>query len=134
VTVRPAAARWDDWRVSPFSLSVAVHKSTGTPVVRLAGEVDVTTRGLEVVLGVLAAKRPRLLLVDLSRLAFIDCAALGMVLRAQGELRAAGCELALAGPSGGVARLLDLTGTGQVAGVYASADEAAAAAADRAVV
>jgi anti-anti-sigma factor len=120
--------------VSPFSLSFAVHKSTGTPVVRLAGEVDVTTRGLEVVLGVLAAKRPRLLLVDLSRLAFLDCAALGMVLRAQTELRASGCELALAGPSGEVVRLLDLTGAGKVAGVYASADEATAASAERAAV
>lgn len=114
--------------MSLLSLSVAVHKSTGAPVVRLAGEVDVTTRGLEVVLGVLAAKRPRLLLVDVSALAFIDCAALGVVLRARRELGAAGCELALAGPSGEVARLLDLTGAGQVTQVYASADEAAAAA------
>ncbi|HEY0932846.1 MAG TPA: STAS domain-containing protein [Trebonia sp.] len=114
--------------MSLLSLSVAVHQSTGAPVVRLAGEVDVTTRGLEVVLGVLAAKRPRLLLVDVSALAFIDCAALGVVLRARRELGAAGCELALAGPSGEVARLLDLTGAGQVTQVYASADEAAAAA------
>ena len=133
-TVRAAAGGCDDWRVSPFSLSFAAHKSTGVPVVRLSGEVDVTTRGLEVMLGVLAAKRPRLLLVDLSGLAFLDCAALGVVLRAQAELRAAGCELTLAGPSGEVARLLELTGARQVAVVYASADEAAAAAADRAVV
>ena len=113
--------------MSLLSLSVAVNKSTGAPVVRLAGEVDVTTRGLEVVLGVLAAKKPRLLLVDLSALAFIDCAALHVILRAHRELQAAGCELAMAGPSGTVARLLDLTGAGQMAGVYASADEAAAA-------
>jgi anti-sigma B factor antagonist len=105
-------------------LSVIVHKSTGTPVIRLAGEVDVTTRGLGTVVGTLAARRPRLLLVDVAALAYIDCAALGVILRAHAELRAAGCELALVSPSGRVARVLDLTGADVP--VCGSADEAAA--------
>jgi anti-sigma B factor antagonist len=112
--------------VSLLSLSVVAHKSTGTPVVRLAGEVDVTTRGLGTVVGTLAAKRPRLLLVDVSALAFIDCAALGVVMRAHDELRAVGCDLALVGPAGRVARVLDLTGADQVIPVCGSVEEAAA--------
>ena len=92
----------------PFSVSVTAH--AGTPVVALAGEADVTARAaLGDVLAAEAARRPRLLVVDLSALRFIDSAALHVILQAHKDLRAAGCALALAGASGGVARVLELT-------------------------
>lgn len=93
-------------------------------VVRLAGEADVTTRELGDVLGAEAAKRPRLLLVDLSALTFIDSAALHEIVRAHRRLRADGGRLALVSPSPSVARVLQLSALDQVIPVHASADEA----------
>jgi hypothetical protein len=54
--------------VTELSVSVSVEDREGgsRTVVRLAGEADVTTRALAEVLGAEAAKKPRLLLVDLS--------------------------------------------------------------------
>ncbi len=93
-------------------------------MLRLVGEADVTTRVLAEVLGAEAAKKPRLLLVDLSGLAFIDSATLHEIVRAYRRLRADGCLLALVSPSPGVARVLQLSALDQVIPVYASAEEA----------
>jgi anti-anti-sigma factor len=95
-------------------------------VVRLAGEADVTTRALAEVLGAEAAKKPRLLLVDVSGLTFIDSAALHEIVRAHRELRAEGCLLALVGPSREVSRILELSALDQVLSVHATAEEAGA--------
>ena len=93
-------------------------------VVRLVGEADVTTRVLTEVLDAEAAKKPRLLLVDVSGLAFIDSAALHEIVRAHRRLRADGCALALVNPSPAVARVLQLSALDQLIPVHASAEEA----------
>ena len=93
-------------------------------MVRLVGEADVTTRVLTEVLDAEAAKKPRLLLVDVSGLAFIDSAALHQIVRAHRRLRADGCVLALVSPSPGVARVLQLSALDQVIPVHASVEEA----------
>ena len=107
-------------------LSVIVeHHEAGSPiVVRLVGEADVTTHALAEVLTVETAKKPRLLLVDLSGLEFVDSAALHQLVRAHRKLRADGCALALVGPTGAVARIIQLTALDQVFRVYASFEEA----------
>ncbi len=92
-------------------------------MVRLVGEADVTTRALAEVLGREAAKRPRLLLVDVSALTFIDSAALHEIVRVHRKLRADGCLLALVSPNRAVARVLALSALDQVIPVYASAEE-----------
>jgi anti-anti-sigma factor len=74
-------------------------------VVRLAGEADVTTHALGEALRAEAANRPALLLVEMSGLRFIDSSALNAILRVHEDLLATGCELALVGPSGSVARV-----------------------------
>ena len=76
--------------VTELSVSVSVEDREGgsRTVVRLAGEADVTTRALAEVLGAEAAKKPRLLLVDLSGLAFIDSAALHQIVQAHRKFRA----------------------------------------------
>ena len=63
--------------VTELSVSVSVEDREGgsRTVVRLAGEADVTTPALAEVLDAEAAKKPRLLLVDVSGLTFIDSAA-----------------------------------------------------------
>ena len=93
--------------------------------VRLAGEADATTGALPEVLGAEAAKRPRLLLIEMSRLTFIDSSALSVILLTHRELDRTGGLLALVSPSPAVARVLQLVGADQVIPVYGSADEAA---------
>ena len=107
-------------------LSVIVdHREAGSPiVVRLAGEADVTTHALAEVLTVETAKKPRLLLVDLCDLEFVDSNALHQFVRAHRKLRADGGALALVGPTGAVARIIQLTALDQVFRVYASFEEA----------
>jgi anti-anti-sigma factor len=109
--------------VTELSVSVSVEDREGgsRTVVRLAGEADVTTRALAEILGAEAAKKPRLLLVDVSGLTFIDSAALHQIVQAHRKLRADGCRLELVGPSPVVARILQLSAIDQVIPVRASA-------------
>ena len=92
-------------------------------MLRLVGEADLTTRALAEVLTAEAAKKPRLLLVDMSGLTFIDSAALHEIVRAHRKLRADGCLLALVSPSPIVARILQLSGLDQVLPIRASAQD-----------
>jgi anti-sigma B factor antagonist len=109
--------------VTELSVSVSVEDREGgsRTVVRLAGEADVTTWALAEVLGAEAAKKPRLLLVDVSGLTFIDSAALHQIVQVHRKLRADGCRLELVGPSPAVARILQLSAIDQVIPVRASA-------------
>lgn len=103
------------------------ERADGSPtVVRLAGEADVTSRALAEVLGAETAKKPRLLLVDVSALTFIDSAALHEIVRAHRKVGADGGRLALVGPTLAVARILQLSALDQVIPVLASAEEAGA--------
>ena len=112
--------------VTELLVSVSTEDGTGgsRTVVRLVGEADVTTRVLTEVLDAEAAKKPRLLLVDVSGLAFIDSAALHEIVRAHRRLRADGCALALVNPSPALARVLQLSALDQLIPVHASAEEA----------
>lgn len=106
-------------------LSVSVEDTEGGPtVMRLAGEADVTTGALAEALSAEASKKPRLLLVDLSALTFIDSAALHQLVRAYRKVGADGGRLALIGANGAVARVLQLSALDQVLPTYASAEEA----------
>jgi anti-sigma B factor antagonist len=109
--------------VTELSVSVSVEDREGglRTVVRLAGEADVTTPALAEVLDAEAAKKPRLLLVEVSGLTFIDSAALHQIVQAHRKLRADGCRLELVGPSREVARILQLSAIDQVIPVRASA-------------
>jgi anti-sigma B factor antagonist len=111
-----------------LTVSVAEAGAPGGPctVMRLAGEADVTTTQLGAALEAEVAKRPRVLLVEMSALTFIDSAAIHEVVRAHRQLSGEGRTLALVSPSGLVARVLSLTGLDQVIHVYQSLDEAMA--------
>jgi anti-sigma B factor antagonist len=114
--------------VTELSVSVSEENREGgsRTVVRLVGEADATTGALAEVLDTEAAKKPRLLLVDTSELAFIDSAALHVIVRAHRKLRADGCLLALVSPSRVVTRVLQLSAIDQVIPVHTSAEEAGA--------
>jgi anti-sigma B factor antagonist len=99
---------------------------SGRTVVRLAGEADVTTRALAEVLSVEASKKPRVLLVDVSELSYVDSAALHELVLAHRRLKANGDLLALVGANGAVARILQLSALDQVLPIYANAEDAGA--------
>jgi anti-sigma B factor antagonist len=108
--------------VTELSVSVSVENCEGSSrtVVRLVGEADVTTPALAEILAAETAKKPRLLLVDISGLTFIDSAALHEIVQAHRKLRADGRELALIGPTQAVARILQLSALDQVIPVRAT--------------
>jgi anti-sigma B factor antagonist len=110
--------------VTELSVSVETSEPGSPIVVRLAGEADVTTKALAEALTAETAKQPRLLLVNVSQLTFIDSAALQEFSRANRKLRADGGQLALVGPTGAVARIIQLTALDQVFPVYATVEEA----------
>jgi anti-sigma B factor antagonist len=70
--------------------------------------------------------REHCVIVDLEALEFIDCAALRALVSARQRARQAGGEVLLAAPAGAIARMLDLTGLGELLGVHASVASAVA--------
>jgi stage II sporulation protein AA (anti-sigma F factor antagonist) len=93
-------------------------------VLRLAGEADLTCTGLRDALTAEVARRPRLLLVDMSAVTFIDSGATQMIIAAYQVFNHEGGTLALVSPAPAVARVLQLTGVSELITVYGSVDEA----------
>jgi anti-sigma B factor antagonist len=97
-------------------------------VMRLAGEADLSATELRDALAAELAGSPRLLLLDMSAMTFIDSGATQMIVAAYRVAGAGRAALALLRPSDPVARVLGLMGVDQLIGVYGSVDEAVAAA------
>lgn len=108
-------------------VTATARESAGGPfrLVELIGEADVTSRQLKAVLDAEVAAGPILLVVDLSRLTFMDSWALQTILAANRDLRAAGGAMALARPPVVVRRLLELSGADKLVAVHASVQDAA---------
>jgi anti-sigma B factor antagonist len=115
--------------VTELSIAVTVPAAEdgACTVVHLAGEADITSHSLRDVLAAETAKRPRLLLVEMGALRFIDSAALEMIINAHHRVQRDGGTAALVHPDSAVARVLELTGVDQMIPVYGSVDEAIAA-------
>lgn len=81
------------------------------PVLRLRGELDVTGKDLlEDAISTAVGSRPRTLAIDLSGLAYMDCAGASVLGRTHDLLAAWPAELLVTGAQPIVARLLDLMG------------------------
>ena len=117
----------DTRKVNDLVATATARDSAEGPfrLVELAGEADVTSRCLKDVLDAEVANRPVLLVVDLSRLTFMDSWALQVILAANRDLRAAGGTLALARPPLAVRRLLELSGADKLVDVHANVEDAA---------
>jgi anti-anti-sigma factor len=115
--------------VADLVVSATVKDAVQGParLVELSGEADVTSWQLEDVLGAEVVGRPPLLVVDLSRLTFIDAWALRVILAVGERLRRAGGVLALAGPSGEVRRLIELFRADRLVPVHSNVREASPA-------
>jgi anti-anti-sigma factor len=119
-------AGWDTRTVTELVVSTSAGQSADGPfrLVELVGEADMTSLRLKEVMDAEAAACPRLLLVDMSRLTFMDSSALHVILAAWKKLNGAGSVLALVGPSGPVRRVLELSGADSMVGIYDSVQEA----------
>jgi anti-sigma B factor antagonist len=95
-------------------------------VIQLVGEADVSTRAMSEAFDAEVAKKPRLLVVDLSGLSFIDSSALSVIMRTFRALQRDGSALALVSPSPAVARILQLIDIARMIPVYPSLEEATA--------
>lgn len=112
-----------------LTTSVRTVDSAADPytLVTLSGEADVTNSGaLHDVLDAEVAKQPRMMVIDLGELRFMDSSALHVILRANRSMDRHGGVLALARPAETVARMLRLTAADQLIPVYSSVAEATA--------
>jgi anti-sigma B factor antagonist len=114
--------------VAELAVSVTVHDGEAGPctVIQLVGEADASTHEMSNVFDAEVAKRPRLLVVDLSGLSFIDSSALGVIMRTYRALHSDGGTLALVSPSPAVARILQLIDIAHMISVYPTLGEATA--------
>jgi anti-sigma B factor antagonist len=93
----------------PGTLTVAVESDDTAHVVRIAGELDVNTRGdVDAVLAGLS-KPPLIVILEVSDLVFIDSTGLKSVLNEHRRAREAGYEFVLVGALGPVRETLRLT-------------------------
>lgn len=97
------------WALAPFSCTCKPD-GWGSVWIQLVGEVDLATcppfeRALEK-----AQDRASIVSIDLQEVTFVDCSGLRVIVQAAARAAAAGTKLTLAGPTGQVERLLDLTG------------------------
>ncbi len=110
-------------------MSVATAESDTEPytLVLLDGEADVTNcNALREALEAEVAKQPRTLILDLSRLRFMDSSALHVILRVEPDDGPPGWRARARAPRDPVAKMLRLTAADQLLPVYATVDEATA--------
>ena len=120
---------WYNKCVDLLTVSVTARESAGHPytLVEVGGEADVTNSDeLHRLLEGEAAAQPRMLIVDLSGLRFMDSSALHALLRVNRSLDRQGGVLALVSPQPAVAKMLRLTAADQLVPVYQSVAEASA--------
>ncbi|MFC9818062.1 STAS domain-containing protein [Streptomyces virginiae] len=95
-------------------ITVTVSRTADGVAVRVGGEIDLHNavhlqQPLDAAIASL--KRPGVIVLDLSDVAFCDCSGLNALLRTRFHARCRGHRLNLAAASRPVGRLLDLTGT-----------------------
>lgn len=105
----------------PLSLRFQVHN--GSPVVNVAGDLDLSTaRTLRDACLTLVRSGHRNLIVDLGSVALIDSFALGILVGACKQARAAGGDLRLVCNQGHIRQILAVTGLDALFTVYPSRD------------
>jgi anti-anti-sigma factor len=110
------------------SQELSISDRGGVAVISLRGELDIS--GASVLQAYLSDIRRQALprsVVDLSGLAFVDCACLGVLVRHCTEILRQGGSFALAGPQPHVLRILAFTGLLTWFEVHSTVEEAASA-------
>jgi anti-sigma B factor antagonist len=95
----------------PGALSISSAVDGGAICVALAGELDLAGAAqLEASLAAAERERPARLILDLTRLAFIDSTGLRLLLQADARARERGGELVLRPGEPSVQRVFEITG------------------------
>jgi anti-sigma B factor antagonist len=110
------------------SLAFSVSREPGYAVLSVAGDVDAGTEQpfRDALTSVLAHGAARIV-VDLSRVAFMSSAGIGVLMGVRRVLADGGGSLVLASPHGQVAQVLSMAGVAEVIPVTASVADAVAA-------
>jgi len=107
------------------------HPRPGTAVLALEGDADLhSANELNARLGAAIESGAVLLVVDLSRVTFIDSMALGVLLEAMKRLRAQGGALRIVAPRPDVRRIFEITLLDRIFPLDATRSEALAAGAE----
>jgi len=118
---------WYNKCVDLLTVSVTARESAGGPytLVEVSGEADVTnTDELRRLLEEEVSQEPRMLIIDLPGLRFMDSSALHVLLRVNRSLDRQGGALALVSPQAAVAKILRLTTADRLIPVFDSIAEA----------
>lgn len=110
ITAAAVSMKAQKMTFSPY-LTVTTHHYGRRSVLRLQGELDLCTKAqlCRAITGVLK-RHPRILVVDLSALSFMDCSGLSVLVRAHNRLAAQQHQLLITGCTPVVRRLMSLTG------------------------
>lgn len=97
------------------SFEVIEPEQPGVPVLNVRGEIDVSTSpNLQEALAELISRPPRLWMVNMADVSFIDSTGLGVLVGAVRDMRAAGGDLRLVVTQPQILKLLELTGLDKV--------------------
>jgi anti-anti-sigma factor len=111
----------------PVVERVTPAPADGVVVVELGGELDLAVHGrFAALVDEVIAEQPRLLVIDLTGVEFMDSTMLRELLRAHTTLTEAGSRLAVVGLQPPVRRLLELTGTDELLTVVDTREQALA--------
>jgi len=103
------------------------RQPSGTGLVEVGGRLDLETLPfLQMEIAGLLEQGTDRIVIDVSRLDFVDSAGMAVFFSARNRLRAAGGRLALAAPGDNLARILDRTGLVRIVPVYPSLEQALA--------
>ena len=109
--IRVAASRKGHLMPASPYLGITIHHRGRQSVLRLAGELDVSTENrLRSAIGSALDHFPELLVVDLSALGFMDCSGLAVLVWAHQRLAEQERQLFITGAQPVVQRLIRLTG------------------------
>ncbi len=98
-----------------------------TCLLTIEGEVDVyTSPQLKQDIVQLAERGVKHIIIDLSKVEYLDSTGLGVLIGGLKRLREAGGNLALVGPGMRIQRIFEITGLNKIFDIYATEEEAAA--------
>lgn len=111
--------------MAEINLVVETNEAGPWTVLALEGEIDLyTAPKLKEQISTLVGRERAQIVVDLSRVNFLDSTGLGVLIGGLKRAREKGGELALAGPSDPVRKVLSITGLDKVFSLHDTVDQA----------
>ena len=105
-----------------------VERTDAYTVLRASGFLDVSTspRLRERIHQLVGEEKPRVLLLDLAAIEFLDSSALGVILNGWKLMQAEGSTMAVISPQPRITKIFEITALNLSIGLYQSLDEARA--------